>query len=154
LTFNHLRYVGSPPRLRGAQSQYALKRISHRITPAPAGSTPFVWGTWGEFSGSPPRLRGAHSGFATIIFNASDHPRACGEHTKKSPIKSGFLLPLLLQFNEFFIKLLGSQAVIHAAMLALHFYFKMIDKCCQFVIVYVIYQTSSKRQSVHALAAK
>ena len=70
--------MGSPPRMRGKHSVYALHRPNRRITPADAGKTAPVrcrpWSSWdhprrcGEnsfegaslqfASGSPPRMRG------------------------------------------------------------------------------------------------
>lgn len=54
--------MGSPPRMRGKHSVYALHRPNRRITPADAGKTAPVrcrpWSSW-------------------------DHPRRCGENTKK-----------------------------------------------------------------------
>ena len=54
--------VGSPPRMRGKHYNAALVRKLLRITPAHAGKTAVV----------------IRSGMLT-----RDHPRACGENTKK-----------------------------------------------------------------------
>ena len=53
------RFVGSPPRLRGARHLAHQLAAVGRITPAPAGST-------------------ARGGSSSCL--ARDHPRACGEH--------------------------------------------------------------------------
>ena len=54
--------TGSPPRLRGAQTEILRLGDGRRITPAPAGSTLHLW---------PP---------AVTVW---DHPRACGEHLSR-----------------------------------------------------------------------
>ena len=54
--------LGSPPQVRGKQRAAAAPRKRRRITPAGAGKT-------GSSDGKPPVAR--------------DHPRRCGENTKK-----------------------------------------------------------------------
>ena len=56
--------LGSPPRVRGKDLPYGLRYYIGRITPACAGKRRLV--------------SGCGSG-------AEDHPRVCGEKTKKSP---------------------------------------------------------------------
>ena len=77
-----LLYQGSPPRVRGAEGQELDERRVQRITPACAGSS--------------------CPGLAQNT-DPSDHPRVCGEQTKRSLIISDFLIPGLPNFNEFFI---------------------------------------------------
>ena len=53
---------GSPPRMRGKPKSTQYKLVSYRITPADAGKTYMV------------KIGGR---------NEQDHPRGCGENTKK-----------------------------------------------------------------------
>ena len=55
---------GSPPHMRGKDNANMLSFLSSRITPAHAGKSDSGTANW---------------------FNAKDHPRTCGEKTKKIP---------------------------------------------------------------------
>ena len=57
-----LNHSGSPPHLRGKQNEYGITAYPRRITPAPAGKT-------------------LHSHL--VLDLSQDHPRTCGENTKK-----------------------------------------------------------------------
>ena len=57
--FKHIFYLGSSPRMRGAQIPYFLYSVLVRIIPADAGST---------------------GKFGTVPRKSWDHPRGCGEH--------------------------------------------------------------------------
>ena len=59
-----LQRTGSPPRMRGKESRLEETKIENRITPAYAGKSSFGIRCW-------PCSR--------------DHPRVCGEKTKKIP---------------------------------------------------------------------
>ena len=54
--------LGSPPPMRGTRYFFQIHKLSARITPAHAGNTILEW------QGKP---------------LVQDHPRPCGEHTKK-----------------------------------------------------------------------
>ncbi len=58
---------GSPPRVRGKADYYAMRRTGKGITPARAGKSSFRY---------------------KAIEILGDHPRACGEKTKRIPILS------------------------------------------------------------------
>ena len=69
--------------MRGTRRSMPVFDDRHsRITPAHAGNTKLNVAD-GTAAGSPPRMRGTHPGDASICIE--DHPRACGEHTKKIP---------------------------------------------------------------------
>ena len=72
--------LGSPPRMRGKQlvARGGLDRV--RITPADAGKTKHKCRRANRRCGSPPRMRGKQFIRQHI---AQDHPRGCGENTKK-----------------------------------------------------------------------
>ena len=59
-----LKDTGSPPPMRGKVVSVFSGSVSLRITPAYAGKRNFL---------------------TTITYNAKDHPRLCGEKTKKIP---------------------------------------------------------------------
>ena len=59
-------FLGSSPRMRGAQNLESCLTFTHGIIPAYAGSTLIL------------------SAFYSLI---RDHPRVCGEHTKKSQFR-------------------------------------------------------------------
>ena len=65
---NELVAAGSPPRVRGKQSEFLRGAYGRRITPACAGKTESTAGN---------------------DVNASDHPRVCGENTAKLYKASG-----------------------------------------------------------------
>ena len=65
------RYTGSPPRVRGKGDSVIVGGHGSRITPAGAGKSPV-------------------SGHVRI--DRRDHPRGCGEKTKRIPILGRFLL--------------------------------------------------------------
>ena len=97
--------LGSPPRVRGKVSKYFYSIRHDGITPACAGKSDDYFGKTLHHHGSPPRVRGKVSVFPAsrpalritpacagksilpaIRSNFSrDHPRVCGEKTKKSP---------------------------------------------------------------------
>ena len=96
---------GSPPRMRGKVAALAEITQDERITPAHAGKSVILAPAHAEIVGSPPRMRGkdckielvmlyyritpAHAGKRTSCESrccgVGDHPRACGEKTKKIP---------------------------------------------------------------------
>ena len=79
--FGSLVNGGSPPRVRGTGALYRDGRRKQRITPACAGNRSFAEGYTAE---------------------SEDHPRVCGEQTKKSP---SFLHSFLSdQENSFSLK--------------------------------------------------
>ena len=71
---------GSSPRMRGAGSESGSNARLRRIIPAHAGS------------------RRCRSSWSRLPW---DHPRACGEQTKKRAVKQLSSLFLLLSFNQF-----------------------------------------------------
>ena len=103
--FSHGKMMGSPPRMRGKACTCCYACPLHRITPACAGKrgAPCRWGS--RWRGSPPRMRGKakalkmlprHIGITPAYAGKSylpcvcfwacrDHPRVCGEKTKKIP---------------------------------------------------------------------
>ena len=56
--------LGSPPRVRGKVNFSILRLLPFRITPACAGKSPCI---------------------CALIMALRDHPRVCGEKTKKIP---------------------------------------------------------------------
>lgn len=60
----NLRFVGSPPRMRGKVTFVFLACKPMRITPAYAGKS--IW-------------------YRCLSFHLEDYPRVCGEKTKKIP---------------------------------------------------------------------
>ena len=97
--------AGSPPRVRGTEQPQLVGASNQRITPACAGNSNPLILRFRNALGSPPRVRGTvsprwlfstdigitpacagnrpHSGFPGPM--DKDHPRVCGEQTKKSP---------------------------------------------------------------------
>ena len=96
----HLRILGSPPRMRGEQALPDPDRDLVGITPAYAGRTDIARGPWSRVKGSPPRMRGepclpphpaplpgitpAYAGRTptqlVVSHQITDHPRVCGEN--------------------------------------------------------------------------
>ena len=103
--FESMFIMGSPPRMRGKARPPANIKKSSRITPAYAGKR--ISGTMQTTirQGSPPRMRGKgsvlacrdqvlgitpayagkSSGHTVRSGTNGDHPRVCGEKTKKIP---------------------------------------------------------------------
>ena len=97
--------LGSPPPMRGKEIEWHTKKDGTRITPAYAGKRMCYRKQSSDMSGSPPPMRGkdmylsgdgararitpAYAGkraSSTSDFAAWwDHPRLCGEKTKKIP---------------------------------------------------------------------
>ena len=96
---------GSPPRMRGKGLQGHQARCRHGITPAYAGKSCTFTPKKSTSIGSPPRMRGkvrfarlncrcvritpAYAGKSSLLPSThrtfQDHPRVCGEKTKKIP---------------------------------------------------------------------
>ena len=96
---------GSPPRARGKGHLTLAVSHMHRINPAYAGKSRVATSATGTGTGSPPRMRGkalcgrgrdrrsritpAYAGKRPCTTMATtqpkDHPRVCGEKTKKIP---------------------------------------------------------------------
>ena len=99
------RSLGSPPRMRGKVNVTVVVLRGNGITPAYAGKSPdrILWEHWKE--GSPPHVRGKaafgrecyypygitpacagkRQALAKALSRSRDHPRMCGEKTKKIP---------------------------------------------------------------------
>lgn len=96
---------GSPPHVRGKAAMHGCTRITAGITPAYAGKSRNLLSFFTNAPGSPPRMRGkamicysfqqvvgitpAYAGKRKSKRKSAefykDHPRVCGEKTKKIP---------------------------------------------------------------------
>ena len=109
---------GSPPPMRGKVNGIALACVIAGITPAYAGKSPKGYAKAADQQGSPPPMRGkddiretsvpfdritpAYAG-KSILFTIGgelygDHPRLCGEKTKKIP-KQRYFFHQLASFS-------------------------------------------------------
>ena len=77
--------IGSPPPMRGKGCHVVFLSFHFRITPAYAGKSPFLFSICGGGTGSPPPMRGKVCRYDRPHTAARDHPRLCGEKTKKIP---------------------------------------------------------------------
>ena len=75
---------GSPPRMRGKESEFKLAIKAHRITPAHAGKSLIFFFGHGAPPGSPPRMRGKVLLWFPLVSAWWDHPRACGEKSAEA----------------------------------------------------------------------
>ena len=98
-----VQFAGSPPRMRGKQTQSTARRPTPRITPADAGKTACAPHGRESIRGSPPRMRGkpGHGRLSFALYRITpadagktsqlvfcvaglgDHPRGCGENNKR-----------------------------------------------------------------------
>ena len=71
--------LGSPPRMRGKETDSRRQCCSAGITPAYAGKSgpPPSMRRWS--AGSPPRMRGKEHVQRCVLRTLQDHPRVCGE---------------------------------------------------------------------------
>ena len=84
-TFSSLKNSGSPPHVRGKGECPQGTPSCCRITPACAGKSPNRILHDSHWQGSPPRMRGKVAAEHPRIPQVGDHPRVCGEKTKKIP---------------------------------------------------------------------
>ena len=95
---NNMQWLGSPPHVRGKVNYCSCIIPRHRITPACAGKS---------YTDN------------RQCYSNQDHPRMCGEKTKKILIKSPFLILRSTFFIQFQIDLIHQQAVIKSPMFLL-----------------------------------
>ena len=108
--------LGSPPRVRGKVFREGLLRLRLWITPACAGKSLIGKLDRHKTNGSPPRVRGKDAEAVAALANTGitpacagkrlllliqtrsiqDHPRVCGEKTKKLPLYRRFLIKRLI----------------------------------------------------------
>ena len=107
-SFSSRSHAGSPPRVRGKAARAAVNWVIVRITPACAGKRLWIQLSPHVAQGSPPRVRGKVEGYDRLVrdlgitpacagkryvalymqYQTRDHPRVCGEKTKKIPFNA------------------------------------------------------------------
>lgn len=83
--FHGLGLPGSPPRVRGKGHLTLAVSHMHRINPAYTGKSTLPHHRAHFAMGSPPRMRGKALTESETAAYCRDHPRICGEKTKKIP---------------------------------------------------------------------
>ena len=97
--------AGSPPRVRGKVHSISKPKAPIRITPACAGKS----------------VQGPD-----LLSPQKDHPRVCGEKTKKVLENSGLLIPCVSDFIEFLINPECGTTVLQGSVKPLRLYVKIV----------------------------
>ena len=79
---------GSPPRVRGKVGNRPLWRDKRGITPACAGKSSMEVRVLGTVTRITPACAGKRHRFGVHFSGGQDHPRVCGEKTKKIPFNA------------------------------------------------------------------
>ena len=99
------KYIGSPPRVRGKDNNDWRLWFADGITPACAGKSLTSW---------------------KDLQLLRDHPRVCGEKTKKVLENSELLIPCVSDFIEFLINPECGTTVLQGSVKPLRLYVKIV----------------------------
>ena len=121
---------GSPPRVRGKVRRRPGLYDALRITPACAGKRALAF---------------------VLRSTIWDHPRVCGEKTKKSLENQGISIPLASDFIQFLINLEGCEAVRQGAVVGLGGKAEVSGYGTELIVRHIAQGPSGKPQCIYAL---